>query len=210
MSKLPFSAVLLAAGSSSRMEGDFKQLLPLPTPDGEQQVVRITASNLLAAGPAEVVVVTGHRGREVMAVLHDLPVTFAPNPRHSEGQMTSVMAGLAALTAPCSAVMICLADMVLIQPDDYLELTQIFAQSPRDAILIPFHNNKRGNPVTFAASRVPEVLAGTLNPGCRQLIEDHPADVVRYDFSHDRFYTDMDTRQDYESIRTRLESTRPT
>ncbi len=186
------------------MEGHFKQLLPLPTPDGEQQVVRVTARSLLAAGPTEVVVVTGHRGREVMAALHDLPVSFAPNPRHTEGQMTSVIAGLAALAAPCSAVMICLADMVLVQPDDYRRLSEIFAQAPRDTILVPFHNGKRGNPVTFAASRVPEVLAGTVNPGCRKLIEDHPADVVRHDFNHDRFCTDMDTWRDYDSIRTRL------
>jgi molybdenum cofactor cytidylyltransferase len=206
MNKLPFSAVLLAAGSSSRMQGNLKQLLPLPTQAGEEPAVRITARALLAAQPEEVVVVTGHRGREVMQVLEDLPVTFAPNPRHAQGQMTSVMAGLAALTAPCSAVMICLADLVMVQPEDYRELAQLFAELPRDAILIPFHAGKRGNPVTFAASRVPEVLAGTINPGCRRLIEDHPADVVRHEFSHGRFCTDMDTPQDYQSIRAQMVS----
>jgi molybdenum cofactor cytidylyltransferase len=204
MNKLPFSAVLLAAGSSSRMQGNLKQLLPLPTQAGEEPAVRITARALLAAQPEEVVVVTGHRGREVMQALEELPVTFAPNPRHAQGQMTSVMAGLAALTAPCSAVMICLADLVMIQPEDYRELARLFAQLPRDAILIPFHAGKRGNPVTFAASRVPEVLAGTINPGCRRLIEDHPADVVRHEFSHGRFCTDMDTPQDYQSIRAQM------
>src|SRR5882757_687839 len=100
MNKFPFSAVLLAAGSSSRMQGDLKQLLPLPTQAGEEPAVRVTARALLAAQPEEVVVVTGHRGREVMQALEELPVTFAPNPRHAQGQMTSVMAGLAALTAP--------------------------------------------------------------------------------------------------------------
>jgi molybdenum cofactor cytidylyltransferase len=204
MNPFPFSAVLLAAGSSSRMQGDLKQLLPLPSPQGEEPAVRITARALLAAQPEEVVVVTGHRGREVMHALQDLPLTFAPNPRHAEGQMTSVTTGLAALSAPCSAVMICLADTVLVQPGDYRELAQSFARLPRDAILIPFHNNKRGNPVTFAASRVPEVLAGILNPGCRKLIEAHPADVVRREFSHERFCTDMDTPEDYRLIRARL------
>jgi molybdenum cofactor cytidylyltransferase len=206
MNDFPFSAVLLAAGSSSRMQGDLKQLLPLPTQAGEEPAVRITARALLAAQPEEVVVVTGNRGREVMQALEELPVTFAPNPRHAQGQMTSVMAGLAALTAPCSAVMICLADLVTVQPEDYRELAQLFAELPRDAILIPFHAGKRGNPVTFAASRVPEVLAGTIDPGCRRLIEDHPADVVRHEFSHGRFCTDMDTPQDYQSIRAQMVS----
>src|ERR1700761_4260976 len=157
ISKFPFSAVLLAAGTSSRMEGQFKQLLPLPTPTGDAEpVVRITARALLAAEPEEIVVVTGHRGRDVMKVLMDLPLSFAPNPRYEEGQMTSVMAGLAALQKPCAAVMICLGDMVLVRPDDYRGLAQSFAELSRDAILIPFHDGQRGNPVTFAASRVPE------------------------------------------------------
>jgi molybdenum cofactor cytidylyltransferase len=242
MTKFPFSAVLLAAGSSSRMRGSLKQLLPLPVPPhatppnaiasrvgsqpqppagpgpdanswhappptgDEEPVVRITARSLLAAQPEEVVVVTGYRGREVMRALNDLPVSFAPNPRHEQGQMTSVMAGLAALNAPCAAVMICLCDMVLIRPDDYRGLAQLFADLPRDAILIPFHDGQRGNPVTFAASRVPEALSGTINPGCRKLIEDHPQDVVRHEFAHPRFTTDMDTPADYERIRAQLAS----
>ena len=111
--------------------------------------------------------------------------------------MTSVTAGLAALQAPCSAVMICLADMVLLQPEDYRDLARTFAELPRDAILLPFHQGRRGNPVTFAASRVPEVLSGSINPGCRKLIADHPQDVVCSEFEHDRYTTDLDTPEDY-------------
>jgi len=213
MNSLPFSAVLLAAGSSTRMQGQLKQLLPLPVPSWlnsssaiveDEPAVRITARALLAADPMEVVVVTGHRGREVIQAVADLPVTLAPNPRHQQGQMTSVLAGLCALSAPCAAVMICLADMVAVTPEDYRELAQVFAGLPRDAILIPFHDGRRGNPVMFAASRVPEVLSGVINPGCRKLIEDHPRDVVRHEFSHGRFATDMDTPEDYRLLHAQL------
>jgi xanthine dehydrogenase accessory factor len=58
--------------------------------DFEAPAVRITACALLGAQPEEVVVVTGHRGREVMHALQDLPVTFSPNPRHAEGQLPKV------------------------------------------------------------------------------------------------------------------------
>ena len=133
MTTVPFSVVLLAAGSSSRMEGEFKQLVPVPTANGTEPVVRVTARAILAAGPAEVVAVTGHRGREVTAALADLPLSFCANPRYMEGQMKSVVAGLAALRASCGAVMICLADMVLLRPEDYRALANVFAQLPRDA-----------------------------------------------------------------------------
>ena len=204
MSPLPFSVVLLAAGSSSRMNGEFKQLLPIPTENGPEPVVRVTACAILAARPAEVVAVIGHRGRDVIGALADLTLTFRSNPRYAEGQMTSVIAGLSALQAPCSAVMICLADMVLLEPEDYLTLARVFADLPRDAILVPQHRGNRGNPVTFAASRVPEVLSGAVNPGCRKLIADHPQDVVCREFDHDRYTTDMDTPEDYTRIRARL------
>jgi molybdenum cofactor cytidylyltransferase len=186
------------------MEGEFKQLLPVPTAKGTEPVVRVTARSILAAGPAEVVVVTGHRGREVTQALADLPLTFCANPRYMEGQMKSVVAGLSALRASCAAVMICLADMVLLKPEDYRALANAFARLPRDAILVPYHDTSRGNPVTFAGSRVPEVLSGTLNPGCRKLIADHPQDVVCREFDHDRYTTDMDTLEDYARICARL------
>lgn len=209
MSPLPFSVVLLAAGSSSRMQGEFKQLLPLPTASGAEPLVRITTRAILAAKPEEVVVVTGHRGREVMGALVDLPLSFRSNPRHREGQMTSVTAGLAALQSPCSAVMICLADMVLLQPEDYRDLARTFAGLPRDAILVPHHLGRRGNPVTFASSRVPEVLSGSINPGCRKLIADHPGDVVCWESGHDRYTTDLDTPDDYARIRASLTAQLP-
>ena len=100
--------------------------------------------------------------------------------------------------------MICLADMVTVTPDDYKELARVFERLPRDAILIPFHQGARGNPVVFAASRVPEVLSGKVNPGCRKLIEDHAMDVVAHEVSHRRFSTDMDTPGDYAHIRAQL------
>jgi molybdenum cofactor cytidylyltransferase len=83
---------------------------------------------LLTAGPEELVVVTGHRGRDVMHALTDLKVFCAPKPRHAEGQMTSVAAGLAALRAPCLVVMVCLADSVLLRPEDYRELAWMFSE----------------------------------------------------------------------------------
>lgn len=96
-----FSAVVLSAGLSSRMQGRHKLLLPI----GAQPAVRRTVSALARAGPVEIVVVTGYGGQAVMDALDGLPVTFRNNPRYQDGQMSSVAVGVAALNAPCSAVM---------------------------------------------------------------------------------------------------------
>ena len=197
---LTFSAVVLAAGLSSRMQGQHKLLLPV---DG-QPAVRRTVSALAAAGPEEIVVVTGFRGRAVMEALVDLPVTFQSNPRYEEGQMTSVAAGVAALRAPCSVVLVCLADQVLLEAADYRELIDAFAAMPSGSILIPVFNGQRGNPVAFSASYAAEVISGHVNPGCRKLIAEHPDEVFIHEAAHDRFVIDMDTPEDYAVILARF------
>lgn len=195
-----FSAVVLAAGLSSRMQGRHKLLLPI----GGQPAVRRTVSALAGAGPAEIVVVTGYSGRAVMEALDGLPVTFQSNPRYEEGQMSSVAAGVAALRAPCNAVMVCLADQVLLDTADYCELINAFAAMPRGSILVPFFNGQRGNPVVFSASYAAEVVSGHVNPGCRKLAADHPDEVFIHAAAHDRFTIDMDTPEDYARVLARL------
>jgi molybdenum cofactor cytidylyltransferase len=197
---LLFSAVVLAAGLSSRMQGQHKLLLPV---DG-QPAVRRTVSAIVDAQPQEVLVVTGYRARAVMEALDGLPVTFQGNPRYEEGQMTSVAAGVAALRAPCNVVMVCLADQVLLVADDYRELVSAFAAMPYGSILVPMYDGQRGNPVLFATSYAPEVIGGHLNPGCRKLLVEHADEVWTYEAAHDRFVVDMDTPDDYARVLERL------
>lgn len=196
-----FSAVVLAAGLSSRMEGRHKLLLPV----GGEPAVRRVVRAIIDAAPREVVVVTGFNARAVFDALDGLPVAFQPNPRYRDGQMTSVAAGVAALRAACDAVMVCLADQVLLEADDYRELIDAYASMPRGSILVPMFDGQRGNPVLFAASYAPEVVNGHVNPGCRKLIAEHADEVFVYDAASDRFIVDMDTPDDYARIVARIE-----
>lgn len=200
MGALRYSAVVLAAGASTRMAGRHKLLLPL----GDETVIRRTVRAVLDAHPAEVVVVTGSNAQAVASALQELDVKVQFNPHHAEGQMTSVAAGVAALGRPCDAVMVCLGDMALLDSADYAELAQAFAARSSGAILVPRRNGIRGNPVVFASDFIPEVLAGNRNLGCRKLIADHPEEVFAYEPVHDRFFVDLDTPADYAQLRERL------
>ena len=195
-----WSAVVLAAGTSSRMEGAHKMLLPL----GARSVIRHTVEQVLAAGPHEVVVVTGYKGREVGAVLAELPVALQPNLRYEEGQMVSVAVGVGALARPTDAIMVCLGDMVLLQPQDYRDLVAAYESAAECSIVIPYHRDQRGNPIVFAASYAPEVVAGERKLGCRKLANAYPDEVHRFAADHERYTTDMDTPDDYERVRRRL------
>jgi molybdenum cofactor cytidylyltransferase len=195
-----WSAVVLAAGVSSRMEGRHKMLLPV----GDKSVVRHTVLQVLAAAPQEVVVVTGFKGRDVGAVLADLPVNLQPNLRYEEGQMVSVAVGVGALAGSTDAVMVCLGDMVLLRTQDYLDLAAAYEGATESSIVIPYHNDQRGNPIIFAASYAPEVVAGERKLGCRKLANAYPQETFRFEAGHDRYTTDMDTPDDYVRICRRL------
>jgi molybdenum cofactor cytidylyltransferase len=195
-----WSAVVLAAGNSSRMEGRHKMLLPI----GDRPVIRHTVEQVLAAGPQEVVVVTGCKGRDVGAVLVDLPVNLQPNLRYEEGQMVSVAVGVGALAQPTDAVMVCLGDMVLLRADDYRHLVSAYEGATECSIVIPYHRDQRGNPIVFAVSYAPEVVAGERKLGCRKLANAYPDELHRVEADHDRYTADMDTPDDYARICRRL------
>jgi len=195
-----WSAVVLAAGNSSRMEGRHKMLLPI----GDRPVVRHTVERILAADPLEVVVVTGFKGGDVMHALADLPVALQPNPRYEEGQMTSAAIGVGALTQATDVVMMCLGDMVLLESRDYIELVEAYRNKTDRSILIPYFGDQRGNPIVFASSYVHEVAMGERHIGCKKLANEYPDDVFRYDATHDRFTSDMDTPAEYRRMLERL------
>lgn len=200
-----FSAVVLAAGTSSRMRGVHKLLLPI----GGEAAIRRTVRMVLEARPQEVVVVTGYEGRAVGEALSSLPARLITNSRFDEGQMTSVVAGVSSLAKATDAVMICLGDMVLLTSADYCELVDAFAALTDKSILVPSHQGRRGNPVVFASAYLPAILSERCNTGCRKLIEDNPNDVFAFEVTHDRVVTDMDTPEDFARILDRLELKSP-
>lgn len=199
-SETRFSAVVLAAGTSSRMQGRNKLLLPV----AGEPAIRRTVTSVLGAQPQEVVVVTGYQGVEVAAALQGLPIELLANPRFEEGQMTSVAAGIAALTRATDAVMVCLGDMVLLTSADYRELAGLCVQQTEKSIVVPRYRGQRGNPVVIAAWRIPEILIERPNLGCRKFIDDHPQDVLVHESPHDRVIADMDTPEDFARICARM------
>ncbi len=206
--RLLVSAVVLAAGMSSRMEGAFKLLLDC----GGEPMIRRTVRNVLATEPVETVVVTGHRAEEVEAALAGLadtagrPFKVVRNPDHQQGQPTSVAAGVRALSSYCQAVMVVLGDQPLVRPGDLRALAAAYRGIDRGSILVPHHGGKRGNPILFAARHIPEVVSGGLNVGCRRLIETHGDDVAKIEFDRDVFTLDCDTPEDYSRMVERLKS----
>ena len=194
-----FSAILLAAGESRRMGAINKLTLPV----AGQPLLRRTAELLLKLGLHEIVAVLGHEPETARGLLQGLHLQTVVNPHYRDGQMTSVHCGMAALQEACDGVLVCLADLPLLEVDDLDTLMAAFA-SCNTSILVPTYQGMRGNPIVLAHEHRQRILAGDRNLGCKRLIDKNPDLVSTLEMANDHVVFDLDTEASYRQLQQRL------
>ena len=190
-SPLRVAAVLLAAGSGSRMGHKPKSLLEL---NGEP-LIRRSARQLLDAGVTQLVVVLGHYAADIEAPLDGLPVHKVYNPDPDQGLVSSQRLGLQALSDNTDTVIMSLADQPLVTTQDIQTLLLAFASSTKD-MLFPFVNGQPGNPVLLSARARKDILAGESDYGCKEWRQSHSAHTYKFTSDNSHFVTDLDRPED--------------
>jgi molybdenum cofactor cytidylyltransferase len=194
------TALLLAAGRSSRMGGANKLLEPI---DGVPMIAR-TAQRLLSSRARPIVAVLGNQADAVDAALGRLPVKRVRNPAFADGLSTSLKRGLAALPDDIDGVVVCLGDMPLITGRDIDRLIAAFNPLEGRAIIVPIRRGKRGNPVLWARRFLPEMAELAGDVGARHLIGEHPELVCEVEMDSDGVLVDIDTPDALAALRDRL------
>jgi molybdenum cofactor cytidylyltransferase len=164
-------ALILAAGRSTRMRGANKLIADL----GGKPVVAHVADAVAAAGMPPPVVVLGHLADDVRAAFGDRRATFVIAPDFADGLSTSLRAGLAAVPADWSAVLVCLGDMPRV---DAATLVALAAAHQPGVIAVPVHDRQRGNPVLWDRAWFAELAAVTGDRGGKPLLERFATHVV--------------------------------
>lgn len=169
-------AVILAAGQARRMGAGGRHKLLAEF--GDVPLVRRSVAAALAAQPARVVVVTGHRAPEIEAVLSGLPAEIVRNPLYADGMSTSLGIGLDAAGPDCPGVLVHLADMPGVTAADLRKLMAAFAEAGGNAIVRAVSEGKRGNPVVLPRATFAAIRRLTGDVGARQIIETSGLDIV--------------------------------
>ena len=199
-SRVAVGAVLLAAGSGSRIGHRPKSLLEL----GGVPLIRRQLIALSGAGVDEVVVVLGHHAELIEPVVQDFPVTVIHNPDPDEGQVSSQRRGLAALAGKLDAVLVALADQPLIQSQDIQSLIGAWKKRSEGVrVVYPEVDGQPGNPVIFSAEVREEILQGAAHLGCRQWRSAHPEAAQAFVTDNHRFRVDIDTEDDRQAFEQR-------
>ena len=183
------TAVILAAGRSTRMGGPNKLLAEL----GGKTLVRIVTEQALASGVSGVVVVTGHQAAEVEKALAGLKVKFVRNPDFVAGLASSVKTGIAAVPADADGAVVCLGDMPLIDARLIDRLIEAFAPDRGHLIAVPVSDSRRGNPVLWSRRFFSELMALDGDIGARHLIIRHNEAVVEVAVEGHGAFLDIDT-----------------
>jgi molybdenum cofactor cytidylyltransferase len=184
------AAIVLAAGRSSRMGPSNKLLEKFK---GKPIVAHVTGV-ALESGADPVIVVTGFDATRVAAALSELQVTMVRNPAFEDGLSSSLRAGLSAVPPDSDGALILLGDMPAVEVSVLGALLAAF--TGRDAICVPLHRGRRGNPVLWGSNYFAEMMALTGDVGAKQLIARHDERVTEVTVGSDSIFADVDTPAD--------------
>jgi molybdenum cofactor cytidylyltransferase len=199
----PVAAVVLAAGSSSRM-GRNKLLLAI---EGETLVRRATHA-ALAARLDPVVVVLGHEAQQVGAELAGLPCVPVVNPSHGEGVRTSLQAGVTrAAASPAGALVVILADMPFVTAAMIGTVVDRH-RATAAPLVVSRYGDVDAPPILYHRSLYAELLAMTGDRCAKQVVRRHRAEAAVVAWP-ELCLRDVDTPEDYLQVKAQLTSGPP-
>ncbi|WP_158964082.1 nucleotidyltransferase family protein [Chachezhania sediminis] len=196
------ATVILAAGSSSRMEGRDKLMERVEN----QPLLHLVVSRAVAAGPGPVVVAlpvpSAPFGPARWACVEDLEVRPVSVPDAAEGMNASLRAGIAALPKGIGAAMILLADLPELTEDDLRTVRAAVASNPGHQVWRGVdESGKPGHPVVFSADLFPDLLALEGDGGAQGVVRAHAGEVCTVALPGRHASRDLDTPEDWDAWR---------
>jgi molybdenum cofactor cytidylyltransferase len=199
------AAIILAAGTSSRMGAERNKLL---LPLGKRPVLARVIEAVAGSRAQSIVLVLGHQAAQVRVQLQqeitEHAVQVVENPDYALGQSTSMQAGLRVLLAlqpagEMDSVIFLLGDQPLMTSRIIDQLIELREQSGK-RILLPLYHGKRGNPVIFTLDLAPELFQVSGDEGGRGVLKRHPDDIATLEIDDATANLDVDSWEAYQKV----------
>lgn len=124
------------------------------------------------------------------------------NERAHEGQSTSIIAGLKAISPRSDAALFLVGDQPMIQSEVINGLIELFRKNSKLIVVPTFHGEAR-NPVLFHRDLFAEILQLTGDRGARVLIDRYREKSAFLEWPEETPFLDMDTWEDYKKLKKR-------
>lgn len=185
-SKTEITAIVLAAGASSRMHGKDKLMMMI---DGETLLCRAVKS-ICASEISKCIVVVRNDPETYQSMLVDFDVDIILAPNAHEGMSASMKTGLEAAGENANGYMICLGDMPNLTPHHF---NAVIAAHQIGKITRPkTMDGLFGHPVLFDKCYHEDLKKISGDEGARALIKRESSNVVEIEMD-DAILIDLDT-----------------
>lgn len=184
------TAIVLAAGGGTRMQGQIKQLLPWRG----KTLIENAIAGAVRANVNEVIVVLGAHAEEIRPVVRATPARVIINAQWATGHSTSIRAGLNALTAKTDAAIFINGDQPFLTTGVIDSIIQRYRETDA-SIVAPLYAGKHGSPALFNRAHFHELENLQGEQGGREILMNYP--VERVQFADARLGFDVDTPEDY-------------
>lgn len=186
--------IILAAGSSSRMNSGLKQMLEFQG----KTLLRRAAETALQSGFSTVAVL-GANHRSLRAEIEDLPLKISVNKNWESGISSSIKNGLRAFSGEkLDAVIITLCDQPLVTTEVLHKLRDAFIET-RSPIAASEYENTVGVPALFAREIFAELEKLQADEGAKKFIKKNMSRTSLVAAPEAAF--DVDTSQNFENLK---------
>jgi molybdenum cofactor cytidylyltransferase len=190
------SAIVLAAGKSTRMGGRQKLLLQI----GGKTIIEKTVNNLLKSRVDEIILVLGFERnsvKKIFSAYDDERLKIVINPDFDTGMGSSISAGLEKINTNSGAAMICLGDQPFIEPEVIDLLIDCYNKGQK-GIVVPVSDKEiRGHPCIFSLKYYSKLKTIQGDIGARKIIESNYKDICFFKINSEKIITDIDSLEDY-------------
>ena len=197
------SAIVLAAGLSSRMNGENKLIKKV----NGVPLINHTVKNILGSTVNEIIVIVGHERN----ILRDLikenkKIKIIYNKDYESGMSSSVKVGLESISKKTEAFFISLADMPNVNQNIYNKLIKAkykynkkLKLEHKKEIIIPTYKGENGNPVLFSIHMKEKIMKIKGDQGAKVLIESNKNKTLNIPIKNDGIILDFDKPEDFSS-----------
>lgn len=194
-SSIKFSAIIIAAGYSSRM-GNFKPLLQFR----EKTALELLVETYIQCGINNIVVVLGYRSEDIMKKLNHLNVEWVVNENFKAGMYSSIKAGVMKIHDDSKGFFLNPVDVPLIKTSTIESLKLEYSKGEKD-IIYPVFNGKRGHPPLISSVYMKYIQEDVSNNGLKNLLSSYAEKAAEVDVIDWGTIKDMDTPSDYEELK---------
>ena len=188
MNRDHISAIILAAGLSSRME-EFKPLLRI----GEKTFTEHAIGLFKRAGIGDVITVVGHLSAKLIPVVKAASSRHVVNDNYNDGMYSSIQTGVKALGHPCDAFFILPVDIPLVLPATVRRLSDAFRKNSLPMVWYPQFQSKRGHPPLINSKLVDGILSYSGQGGLREFLRRYENQAISIPVEDPFIRLDADT-----------------